>query len=407
MSWRSHFWLLQRGCPDGCTDSRQDLIVDDEPDIAIVLKLHLEDAGYTTAWAGSGEAALQMLSEGEYSLVLTDIRMPGMNGIELLNRISEKAISASVIMMTAHGSEDLAVECMKSGAVDYFCKPFSLDDMLQRVERAIVHRRVLLNNKRLEQERNDFFFMLSHDLKNPITAIIGSIDIMREGRLGPVNTEQVEYLQSAIDSCNEVVSMIDNLLDVQRFEAGRMPVLIRPQNLCILASSVVDRLRRAAEYEEITLTLDVCDNIPEVAVDKNLMIRVLANLLVNAIKFTPAGGNISVSCSRIENSEAHRISIPVYAMVPTGFDHRNCFVRISVKDTGNGITHEDLGRIFERYTQSKSVSGREMGGAGLGLAFCKLAVESFNGIIWAESEAGIGSEFVMLIPCYPDDMNCK
>jgi len=382
------------------------LIVDDEPDIAVVLKLHLEDAGYITAWAGSGEAALKMLQDGVYSLVLTDIRMPGMSGIEVLNRIRETGMSTSVIMMTAHGSEDLAVECMKSGAADYFCKPFSLDDMLQRVERALVHRRALLENVRLEQERGEFFYMLSHDLKNPITAIIGSIDIMREGRLGPVNAEQVEYLQSAIDSCNDVVSMIDNLLDVQRFESGRMPVMIRPQNPQALASAVVERFRRAAEYEDIALTLDVCEGLPDIAVDKNLMTRVFANLLVNAMKFTPAGGTIKLSCCCIENSDVHRIRIPVYAAAPPGFAQRSCFIRISVKDTGNGVPHEDLGRIFERYTQSHNAAGREKGGAGLGLAFCKMAVESFNGIIWAESEAGIGSEFVILLPCYPGETRC-
>ena len=381
------------------------LIVDDEPDIAIILKLHLEDAGYTTAWADNGEAALQMLTDDEYSLVLTDIRMPGMSGVEVLNRIREKNKSISVIMMTAHGSEDLAVECMKSGAEDYFCKPFSLDDMLQRVERALVHRRALLDNKRLEQEKEDFFFMLSHDLKNPITAIIGSIDIMREGRLGPVNAEQVEYLHSAIDSCNDVVAMIDNLLDVQRFESGRMPVMIRHHNPGLLASTVVERFTRAAEYEDIALTLDVSADLPEVAVDKNLMSRVFANLLVNALKFTPAGGAIRVSCHCVVNDEAHCIRIPAYAAAPTGFTQRSCFVRISIQDTGNGIPHDDLGRIFERFTQSHNAVDREKGGAGLGLAFCKLAVESFNGIIWAESEAGIGSEFIILLPCNPGEEN--
>ena len=382
------------------------LIVDDEPDIAVVLKLHLEDAGYITAWAGNGNAALQMLHEGEFSLVLTDIKMPGMSGVDLLNRICESGVTASVIMMTAHGSEDLAVECMKSGAVDYFCKPFSLEDMLQRVERALDHRRTLQENTRLEQEKDDFFFMLSHDLKNPITAIIGSIDIMREGRLGPVNPEQVEYLQSAIDSCHDVVSMIDNLLDVQRFESGRMPVSIRPQKPWLLAAAVVERFRRAAESEEIVLTLAGSEDTPEVAVDKNLMTRVFANLLVNAMKFTPAGGTIDMSCCCIDNSEAHRVRIPVYVVVPAGFVQRSCFVRISIKDTGYGIPQEDLGRIFERYTQSQNASDREKGGAGLGLAFCKLAVESFNGIIWAESEDGIGSEFIILLPCYSGDTHC-
>jgi len=382
------------------------LIVDDEEDIAAILKLHLEDSGFCTSWAGNGQAALQMLKGGDFSLVLMDIKMPGMSGVDVLKAIGEAGLDVAVFMMTAHGSEDVAVECMTSGAVDYISKPFSLDDTLQRVNRAIANRQMRLSKVRLEQEKEDFFFMLSHDLKNPITAVIGSVDIMREGRLGPVNAEQVEYLQSAIDSCNEVVAMIDNLLDVQRFETGRMPVVIRPHRPSELASAAIDRFGKAAEHEGIELTLDSDGDATEVAVDKNLMNRVFANLLVNAIKFTPEGGSIKVSCRCIRNTAAHRIRIPVYATPPAGFTSRHCFVRISVKDTGTGIPHDDLDHIFERYTQSHNAVGRERGGAGLGLAFCKLAVESFNGIIWAESEAGVGSEFIILLPCYPGSSRC-
>jgi two-component system, sensor histidine kinase and response regulator len=382
------------------------LIVDDEADIAAILKLHLEDSGYFTAWAGNGQAALQMLKEGEFTLALMDVRMPGMNGVEVLNRIRAEGLDVSVIMMTAHGSEDLVVECMTSGAVDYISKPFSLDDTLQRVQRAIANRLMLRTKNRLEQEKEDFFFMLSHDLKNPITAVIGSIDIMREGRLGPVNSEQVEYLQSAIDSCNEVVAMVDNLLDVQRFETGKMPVVIRPQHPAEIMAAAVGRFSKAAEHEGIALTLEKDSETTEIAVDKNLLGRVLANLLVNAIKFTPEGGAINVSCRCVRNSAADRIRIPVYFVPPAGFANRRCFVRISVKDNGTGIPHEDLDHIFDRYTQAHNAVSRERGGAGLGLAFCKLAVESCNGIIWAESEAGVGSEFIILLPCYPGPSHC-
>jgi two-component system sensor histidine kinase/response regulator len=382
------------------------LIVDDEADIAAILKLHLEDSGYITAWAGNGQAAVQMLKDGGYSLTLMDVKMPGISGVEALKQIREAGLDVAVIMMTAHGSEDLVVDCMTSGAVDYVCKPFSLDDMLQRVRRALDNRQMLLRKDRLEREKEDFFFMLSHDLKNPITAVIGSIDIMREGRLGPVNVEQAEYLQSAIDSCNEVVAMIDNLLDVQRFEAGRMPVVIRPHRPADIAAAAVERFSKAAEYEGVELSLETDGDATEVAVDRNLMARVVANLLVNAIKFTPAGGNIKLSCRCVRSTKAHRIRIPVYCAPPAGFANRQCFVRISVRDSGNGIPHEHLDHIFERYTQSHNAVGRERGGAGLGLAFCKMAVESFNGIIWAESEAGVGSEFIILLPCYPGTARC-
>lgn len=376
------------------------LIVEDEPDIALALKLALEGVGYETAWAGDGEKALQMLqNDDDCHLVLLDIRMPGIDGVEVLKRLRNSDRDVTVIMMSGHGSEELAVECIKIGAEDYLSKPFVLDDMLQRVERARSHRLAVIEKKRLEQEREDFFMMLSHDMKNPMTAVIGSIDIMREGRLGPVNEEQADYLQSAIDSCNEVILMIDNLLDIRRFEVGKMQLNIQTHNPVDIIRKVAAQFSRAAERDGIRFVLDIKDDLPAIAVDRNALTRIMGNLLGNALKFTPEGGEIAVSCSCMYQPAPLLSRIPTYAALPDGFMDRNCFVALTVRDTGNGIPSDELKCIFDRYTQSSSNSGRERGGAGLGLSFCKLAVESFGGVIWAESEAGQGSEFIILLPC--------
>lgn len=376
------------------------LIVEDEPDIALALKLALDGAGYDTSWAGDGEKALGMLAnEFCCNLMLLDIRMPGIDGVEVLKRLRATGRDIAVIMMSGHGSEELAVECMKIGAEDYISKPFVLDDMLQRVERARAHRLALQDKIRLEKEKEDFFMMLSHDMKNPMAAVIGSIDIMREGRLGPVNDEQIEYLQSAIDSCNEVVAMIDNLLDIRRFEAGKMHLTVRPYNPADICSKVVGQLSRAAERDGIKLSLSIEDNTPNLDVDRNALTRILGNLIGNSLKFTPEEGEIVVSCRSIKGSDANNIKIPQYVPLQEGFLEGGCFVSLSVRDTGEGIPENELKCIFDRFTQSSSTSARERGGAGLGLAFCKLAVDSFGGVIWAQSAAGQGSEFTILLPC--------
>lgn len=376
------------------------LVVEDEPDIALALKLALEGAGYETAWAGDGEKALQMLrDDDDCHLALLDIRMPGIDGVEVLKRLRNSDRDVTVIMMSGHGSEELAVECIKIGAEDYLSKPFVLDDMLQRVERARSHRLAVIEKKRLEQEREDFFMMLSHDMKNPMTAVIGSIDIMREGRLGPVNEEQVDYLQSAIDSCNEVILMIDNLLDIRRFEVGKMQLSIQTYNPVEIIRKVAAQFSRAAERDGIRFVLNIKDDLPAIAVDRNALTRIMGNLLGNALKFTPEGGEIAVSCSCMYQPAPLLSRIPTYAALPDGFMDQKCLVALTVRDTGNGIPSDELKTIFDRYTQSSSNSGRERGGAGLGLSFCKLAVESFGGVIWAESEAGQGSEFIILLPC--------
>lgn len=378
------------------------MIVDDDPDIATALKLYLEEKGYAPSWADEGKTALGKILDGNaYSLVLLDISMPGLDGISVLKLLRDSNCDAAVIMMSGHGSEELAVECMRHGAEDYISKPFAMDDLLQRIERARGHRLALIEKKRLEQEKEDFSLMLSHDMKNPMTAIIGSIDIIREGRLGPVNDEQVEYLQSAIDSCNEVVNMIDNLLDIRRFEAGKMPLSIRPCNLEGIIRKVVAQFTRTIEHDDIRLSLNLDCSVPAIAVDQKAMVRIIGNLLGNSLKFTPGGGEIIISCRYFENADKSRMQIPPYVSLPQLLSEMRRFVKISVRDTGNGIPPQELERIFDRYAQSRSGSGRECGGAGLGLAFCKWAVESFGGVIWAESEPGHGTEIVILLPCQP------
>jgi signal transduction histidine kinase len=134
-------------------------------------------------------------------------------------------------------------------------------------------------------------------------------------------------------------------------------------------------------------------------VDRNAFIRVLGNLLGNALKFTPEGGNITVSCRCISGVEVQSLIIPVHATIPQDLLEKGCVIRVAVRDTGNGIPPDELDRIFDRYTQFARRTERERGGAGLGLAYCKLAIENFHGMIWAESEGGRGSEFVILLPC--------
>ena len=375
------------------------LIVDDDPGILQALKQFLDDVGYTPSLASDGATALDMLlNEKDYTVALLDINMPGLDGIMVLKSLRDAASDTSVIMMSGHGSEEMAVECMKNGAEDYISKPFATEDLLQRIKRACSYRRERIEKRRLQGEKEDFILMLSHDMKNPLTAVIGSIDIIREGCLGAVNEEQEEYLQSAIDSCNEVVIMIDNLLDIKKFEAGKMQMTVHPHNVHELISKVSNQFARPARHEGIEFSVDLEPIKIEIEVDKNSFTRVLGNLLGNALKFTPEGGKIKVSCRYITGDDIPGLKIPTYVQVPPDFLKCDHFVKVVVSDTGNGIPSNELECVFDRYTQFTRKTGRERGGAGMGLAYCKLAIESFHGLIWAESKTGQGSEFVIFLP---------
>jgi two-component system, OmpR family, phosphate regulon sensor histidine kinase PhoR len=499
------------------------LIVDDEADIALIIKLQLEDAGYKTVRARDGVEALEHIGRENFALILLDIKMPRMDGLQVLARIQEEQVDAAVVMMTAHGSEDIAVEAMKRGAIDYIAKPFSTEDMVKKVERAIqLHRtrqenlrlsrqleeerqkmeailqgmadvllavdregRIMTVNRKaeslfgvgldklvgtpvekvlqadipperlpsltvlrssapcidvaynirlkkglvpvlasatpllngsgeligsveiirdisalkaLEQEREDFVTMLSHDLKSPITAIVGSLDLVREGRLGPINEEQQEYLESSIESCSEMVDMIDTLLDIHRFDAGKMVLAFKSEESEQLIQKIVTRFRPVAKRADLQLFATVKGELSPILVDRTKFIRLLSNLLTNALKFTPSGGEIEITAEAVEASAELRERIPVDVYPERDFAGNDRFLMIAVRDTGTGIAKDDLAAIFDRFVQARSRRMGKAAGSGLGLTFCRKVMDAHQGYIWAESTVGKGSTFFLLFP---------
>ena len=264
---------------------------------------------------------------------------------------------------------------------------------------SISHARIMEKIKSM-QEREDFMLMLAHDMKNPLTIAIASIDRIRKGCLGSFTTEQAEYLQTAFDSSNEVVAMIENLVDIGKLESGKIQTPLHPYNANELVNRVTSQFARAAKNDCIELVVDLAPRTSEIMVDKNSFIRVIGNLLGNSLKFTPEGGSITVSTRRISS-----VDVPKHVSLPLNLQKKNGFIRVSIKDSGPGIPPEDLVRIFDRYSQLPQNTYREHSGAGLGLAYCKLAIESFHGNIWAESTPEQGSEFIILLPRSPQSNN--
>jgi PAS domain S-box-containing protein len=498
------------------------LIVDDEADIALILKLQLEDIGYKTVRARDGFEALEHIGRDKFNLILLDIKMPRMDGLEVLDRVRKDFPDMGVVMMTAHGSEDIAVEAMKKGAIDYIAKPFSTDDLVKKIERAIQQHHTAQENlrlsqqlmaeqqkmgailrgmadiliavdskgriitvnhqaemlfgkgqeqllgtpveellqadipperlpcmvvlttgapsldvaynirwgkinipvlssatplldgslhlcgsveiirdistlKALEQEREDFVSMLSHDLKTPITAIVGSLDLVREGRIGPVNVEQKEFLESAVESCTEMVDMIDTLLDIHKFDAGKMVMMFRPEEPGPLIQKIVGRFRPMAKRSDVNLLTTVKEQLPNVQVDRNKFVRLLSNLLSNALKFTPEGGEIEIGAAVVKASSELKKHIPEQLYPSLEFPGKGRFLQIFVRDTGSGIAKEDLMSIFDRFVQARTRRLGKSGGSGLGLTFCRKVMDVHHGYIWAESMEGKGSTFFLLL----------
>lgn len=228
-----------------------------------------------------------------------------------------------------------------------------------------------------EQTREELTHTIVHDLRSPLTTITTSLELLQSGLLGDLSSRQAEVVQLAQSGAQRMLQMIDTILDVSRLEAGQMPLQRIALELSDLVADVVRLQGPLADDKQVRLASDLPVTLPLVWADVNIIERVLQNLVGNAIKFTPAGGVVCVSARLAEGDPSK--------------------VLVSVSDTGPGIPPELKGRLFTKFA-----TGQQRGrGTGLGLAFCKLALEAHGETIWADSTYGQGATFTFSLPLAP------
>jgi PAS domain S-box-containing protein len=232
----------------------------------------------------------------------------------------------------------------------------------------------------LERMREELTHMIVHDLRNPLGSIMSSLQLIHTAFVERDNTLPVEKLLSiAMRSGQKLYLLIDSLLDLGRLEAGETELRKSLVNPGMLAQEAVEQIQPLALGKGLELDLAVARGLPQIVVDRDLALRVLTNLLDNAVKFTRRGGCITLGVERVTDG-----------------------LLFSVSDTGIGIPAEYRHRIFDRFSRLDSANGVK--GTGLGLAFCKLAVEAHGGHIWVESEVGEGSQFKFTLPLESDEV---
>lgn len=229
---------------------------------------------------------------------------------------------------------------------------------------------------RAERLREELINMLVHDLRAPLAVIRGSLELLESALPATVAGDVERVLNMAQRNVEQLFAMVDNLLDIHRLESGRLTILPAPITAQDLLREVVESMRGAAESAHITLKLETEANLPLLSVDIELMRRVMRNLIDNAIKFTPDGGEVQVWARQSETAQA---------------------VELGVRDTGAGIPPEAQPRLFKKFEQVVSKQGRRRG-TGLGLPFCKLVVDAHGGTIHVKSAPGQGSTFIVSLP---------
>ncbi len=358
------------------------LVVDDTPANLHLLTGMLKDLGYRVRSVSDGKFALQTARHDPPDLFLLDVLMPGMNGYELCQHLKsdEKLAEIPVIFISALNDTMDKVKAFQVGGVDYVTKPFQLREVQARVSTHLeLHKQKHMIQesyeqlRQLEELRDNLVHMVVHDMRTPLTSMKGFLVMldMVEGKT--MSAEGHEYLTIVTEATENLIELTSSVLDVSKMEAGEMTLDLSEFNLTDIIQGLMDKLESLRKNREFII--EAPDEATPVTGDAVLITRIIQNLLGNALKFTPDEGSIAVGY-RLEQDCTH----------------------IYVRDTGPGIPQESMGRIFEKFGQDKTQPKQKQYSTGLGLTFCKLAVEAHGGTIGVDSEVGKGSTFWFTIP---------
>ncbi len=363
------------------------LVVDDaSEDIDILVNILSTD--YQVKVALNGQKALQFLSEkSQPDLVLLDILMPGIDGYKVCEAIKadKKLQDIPVIFISALDNLNDIIHGFEAGGVDYITKPFQPEEVRARVTTHIqikeyqhqleIQNRQLEDNYRtlqdLEKQRDNLTHMIVHDMRTPLQTVMGYLELLKYNE--NLDDEDTMYIHKMRECCDGLADMVNSLLDVSRLESNKIPLQFEQINLSDMLNKVVTDFCRPEGSARIITDIAPCD--ATLTADPLLIERIVINLLSNACKFTPQEGLITLS-----------------------MNHDTNHFSISVADTGEGISPDEHTKIFEKFEQAVLRKKRHKYSSGLGLTFCKLAVEAHGGTIRVESSPGHGSKFTFELP---------
>lgn len=364
------------------------LIVDDELGIREGAKRALRNYEITFPYiedeftleittASSGEEAVDLFSKKKYDIVLLDNKLPGMEGVEVLEILSKKELDTLTIMITAFASIETAVAATKFGAYDFLTKPFTPQDLKTAVFKAAKHLLLQRITKDLTEEKKkirfQFLSVLSHELKAPIAAITNYLKIMQQRIAGDDMSAYDNYVDRSLKRLDGMEKLIFDMLDLTRIESGEKKRFLQPLNIVEVATKSIEDFTEKAQEKGVTVNLDAPQELILNSDNTELEI-ILNNLISNAIKYNRDNGNVDVVLTEDDSQ-----------------------VIIKVKDTGFGMTPEEMDKLFKEFSRIKNKHTMQIPGSGIGLSTVKKIAMLYNGTAKAESTPDVGTTFIITL----------
>ncbi len=358
------------------------LVADDDEGIVSICVQMLEREGYEVKGVTDGILAIDLAKKDHFDMLVTDIMMPGLNGIEIFRAIREADPELIGIVITGHGTLYTAVDALKAGFHGFITKPFSYVELCTAVSHALEQNRLekeLVAYRRIDKLRDDFLATVSHELRTPLSLILASTDVIFQMRWEKADDKERETLAVLKREGGRLSRIISNMLSYFELKFQKVEYPRERINIKELTVRAVDALREDAGNKKITIDNQVPDTIPGFFGISRYIKQMLVNFLDNAIKFNREGGKVTIRASR-----------------------EGYLIRYEIDDTGIGVAEEDYDRIFYPFQQLEDPLTRKVGGTGLGLAINREILEMHKGKVWVESVCERGSKFIFTIPTTSD-----
>jgi len=359
------------------------LIVDDEEVVLDSCSEILRAAGYAVATASDAAQGLRQVEEFRPDLVYVDLKMPGMSGMEVLERIHAADPSVVTIVITGYATLASAVEAMQRGAYDFVPKPFTPEELRLITRRGLERRRLVQETLALRREqemlREHFAAIIAHEVKSPLAAVQQSLYLLAAELRETLTEAQSERLARLQARLADLLKMVDTWLGAISADLRAIRERFRPTVVADVVARAVEAVQPFARRKELHIATALAEGLPPVSGDQVTLVQALVNLLHNAVKYSHPGGVVTVEACADGDQ-----------------------VCISVSDQGVGIPPDELPHIFGAFYRGRASMAGEVG-AGLGLAVTRRIVEAHGGVITAESTPGKGSTFTVALPATPEE----